>query len=153
VVTLFGAPGQEHYSASKSALTSVMRGLAVELARFGIRSNALLPGWTETELTGEARTYEKFVTDTTNRTPVRRWATLHDFEAVGAYSCDPTITFHTGTRWSSTALIRFTTTTPDGLTSQSTTTLTTCRIPAYTFEARTLSPWRQTVVRIGRRAT
>jgi NAD(P)-dependent dehydrogenase (short-subunit alcohol dehydrogenase family) len=96
VVALFGAPGQEHYSASKTAVTSLMRGLAVELARFGIRCNALLPGWTETELTAEARTSQKFLTNTTSRTPVRRWATPSDFEEVGAFLCDPSITFHTG---------------------------------------------------------
>jgi NAD(P)-dependent dehydrogenase (short-subunit alcohol dehydrogenase family) len=96
IVALYGAPGQEHYSASKTAVTSVMRGLAVELAGFGIRCNALLPGWTETELTAEPRTSEKFLTNTTNRTPVRRWATLSDFEAVGAFLCDPAISFHTG---------------------------------------------------------
>jgi hypothetical protein len=27
---------------------------------------------------------------------VRRWATLHDFETVGAFLADPTLTFHTG---------------------------------------------------------
>ena len=96
VVALYGAPGQEHYSASKTALTSLMRGLAVELARFGVRCNALLPGWTETELTAEARTHQQFLAHTTSRTPVRRWATSDDFEAVGAFLCDPSISFHTG---------------------------------------------------------
>jgi hypothetical protein len=33
---------------------------------------------------------------TTGRTPVRRWATLHDFETVGAFLADPTLIFHTG---------------------------------------------------------
>jgi hypothetical protein len=27
---------------------------------------------------------------------VRRWATLHDFETVGAFLADPTLIFHTG---------------------------------------------------------
>ena len=45
-----GAPGQQHYAASKTALLAVMRGLAVELARHEIRCNSLLPGWTDTEL-------------------------------------------------------------------------------------------------------
>jgi NAD(P)-dependent dehydrogenase (short-subunit alcohol dehydrogenase family) len=30
------------------------------------------------------------------RTPVRRWATLHDFETVGAFLADPSLIFHTG---------------------------------------------------------
>ena len=93
---IHGAPGQEHYSASKTALLGVMRSLAVELARHQIRCNSLLPGWTETELTAAAMTHEKFMAATTGRTPVRRWATLHDFETVGAFLADPTLIFHTG---------------------------------------------------------
>ena len=91
-----GAPGQQHYAASKTALLAVMRGLAVELARHRVRCNSLLPGWTDTELLAEAKTQEKFVTATISRTPVRRWATLHDFETVGAFLADPSLTFHTG---------------------------------------------------------
>ena len=93
---IHGAPGQEHYSASKTALLGVMRSLAVELARHQIRCNSLLPGWTETELTAAAMTHEKFMAATTGRTPVRRWATPHDFETVGAFLADPTVIFHTG---------------------------------------------------------
>ena len=93
---IHGAPGQEHYSASKTALLGVMRSLAVELARHQIRCNSLLPGWTETELTAAAMTHEKFMAATTGRTPVRRWATVHDFETVGAFLADPTLIFHTG---------------------------------------------------------
>jgi NAD(P)-dependent dehydrogenase (short-subunit alcohol dehydrogenase family) len=93
---MHGAPGQEHYSASKTAMQGLMRSLAVELARHHVRCNSLVPGWTETELTAPARQYEKFLTNTTRRTPVRRWATLEDFESVGAFLADPTITFHTG---------------------------------------------------------
>lgn len=94
--SIHGAPGQEHYAASKTAMLGLMRSLAVELARHRIRCNSLLPGWTETELTAEARRNERFLANTTMRTPVRRWASLSDFEVVGAYLCDPTITFHTG---------------------------------------------------------
>ncbi len=91
-----GAPGQQHYAASKTALLAVMRGLAVELARHMVRCNSLLPGWTDTELLAGAKTHEKFVTATIQRTPVRWWATLHDFETVGAFLGDPSLVFHTG---------------------------------------------------------
>jgi NAD(P)-dependent dehydrogenase (short-subunit alcohol dehydrogenase family) len=91
-----GAPAQEHYAASKTAMLGLMRSLAVELARYRVRCNSLIPGWTETELTAEARTHEKFLRNTTSRTPVRRWASLHDFETVGAFLADPSIDFHTG---------------------------------------------------------
>lgn len=91
-----GAPGQQHYAASKTALLAVMRALAVELARHKIRCNSLLPGWTDTELLAEAKTHETFVTATISRTPVRRWATPHDFETAGAFLADPSLLFHTG---------------------------------------------------------
>lgn len=94
--SVHGAPGQQHYAASKTAMLAMMRALAVELARYRIRCNSLVPGWTETELTALARTNEKFLVNTTKRTPVRRWATPGDFEVVGAFLADPTIGFHTG---------------------------------------------------------
>src|SRR3954447_16778102 len=42
----FGAPREEAYSASKAGIIAMIRGLAVELGRYRIRANALLPGWT-----------------------------------------------------------------------------------------------------------
>jgi NAD(P)-dependent dehydrogenase (short-subunit alcohol dehydrogenase family) len=93
---IHGAPGQEHYASSKTAMLALMRSLSVELARHRVRCNSLLPGWTETGLTETAMADEKFMTNTIRRTPVRRWATPADFETVGAFLCDPTISFHTG---------------------------------------------------------
>jgi NAD(P)-dependent dehydrogenase (short-subunit alcohol dehydrogenase family) len=93
---IHGPARQSPYAASKTALLGLVRSLAVELARHRIRVNALLPGWTETELTAPALADARFVTVTTQRTPVRRWATPADFEAVGAFLCDPRLTFHTG---------------------------------------------------------
>jgi NAD(P)-dependent dehydrogenase (short-subunit alcohol dehydrogenase family) len=94
--SVHGAPDQVHYSSSKTAMLGMMRSLAVELARHQIRANALVPGWTETELTATLFGWDKFMANTTRRTPVRRWATPLDFEVVGAFLLDPTIQFHTG---------------------------------------------------------
>jgi NAD(P)-dependent dehydrogenase (short-subunit alcohol dehydrogenase family) len=93
---IHGAPRNQHYAAAKTALLAVMRGLAVELARHQIRCNALVPGWTETPMTEKSRTHEKFVANTTARTPVRRWGTPDDFAAVAVFLADPAQRFHTG---------------------------------------------------------
>ena len=93
---IHGVPRNEHYAASKSALLAVMRGLAVELARDGIRCNTLIPGWTETPLMERHRASEKLVANTTARTPVRRWGRPNDFAAAAAFLADPTLLFHTG---------------------------------------------------------
>src|SRR5262245_60824868 len=46
-----GAPRSEHYAASKGGVISMVRALAVELARYRITANAILPGWIETPMT------------------------------------------------------------------------------------------------------
>src|SRR6185295_2130692 len=40
-----GAARSGHYGATKGALVSLTRALAVELARYKIRANTILPGW------------------------------------------------------------------------------------------------------------
>jgi NAD(P)-dependent dehydrogenase (short-subunit alcohol dehydrogenase family) len=93
---IHGAPGNEAYSASKAGVCALVRGLAIELARHRIRCNTLLPGWTETDLTAPLRGWEKFMTNTTNRTPVRRWGTPADMGPAAVFLADPTNVFHTG---------------------------------------------------------
>ncbi len=94
---IHGTPGRLAYSASKAGIAAVCRGLAVELARHRIRCNALIPGWTKTEMLERDNTRsEKFVEVTTSRTPVRRWGTPEDFEAVAAFLADPDQAYHTG---------------------------------------------------------
>lgn len=95
----YGTPGRLAYSASKAGLLALCRGLAVELARFHIRCNALVPGWTETEmLQRNHATSAKFEEVTKARTPARRWGLPADFEAVASFLADPDQSFHTGDR-------------------------------------------------------
>ena len=93
---IHGAPANEAYSASKAGLTALIRGLAVELARNDIRANSLMPGWTETEMTAPLQGYEKFMKNTTARTPVRRWGRPEDMGPAAVFLADPRHTFHTG---------------------------------------------------------
>lgn len=46
-----GNIGQTAYGASKSAMIGLGRSLSIELARFGIRVNCLLPGYIESDMT------------------------------------------------------------------------------------------------------
>ena len=93
---IHGAAGNEAYGTAKTAVTGLVRALAVSLARFQIRVNCLLPGWTVTELASPAFENEYFREVTTKRTPVRRWADASEFREVGAFLADPSQTFHTG---------------------------------------------------------
>lgn len=93
---IHGAPRNEPYAVSKTGLLALVRSLAVELARYGIRCNALLPGWTETDLTAAGRQNERFLANTTYRTPARRWGRPEDFGPAAVYLADPRWVFHTG---------------------------------------------------------
>lgn len=94
--TLHGAPAQEHYASSKAAVGALMRSLAVELARYRIRANTLLPGWTESGMLVKDRAPEKFVEATVRRTPVRRWGVPADLGPAAVFLADPANVFHTG---------------------------------------------------------
>jgi NAD(P)-dependent dehydrogenase (short-subunit alcohol dehydrogenase family) len=91
-----GAPANPHYAASKTALLGLVRSSAVGLARHRIRVNAVLPGWTRTEMAEGGYQDERFREATTKRTPVRRWATGDDYRSLAAYLCDRSVDFHTG---------------------------------------------------------
>jgi len=46
-----GKFGQGNYAAGKAGLIALARTAALELGRFGVRVNAIAPGWVETEMT------------------------------------------------------------------------------------------------------
>jgi NAD(P)-dependent dehydrogenase (short-subunit alcohol dehydrogenase family) len=92
----YGAPTMQHYAATKAALVSLSNSLAVELAHHRIRCNALLPGWTDTDMSDEWLADPRFVDAVTRRTPSRRWGVPADYTAIAAYLADPALTFHTG---------------------------------------------------------
>jgi glucose 1-dehydrogenase len=50
------APGLVHYQASKAGVFMLTRGMALELARYGIRVNAIAPGLTLTDLNRDQMT-------------------------------------------------------------------------------------------------
>jgi len=96
VSAIHGAPMNQAYAASKAGLNAMIRGLAVELARHKIRCNSILPGWIETDMTALGRTNEKFVANTTYRTPLRRWGVPSDIGPAAVFLANPDHVFHTG---------------------------------------------------------
>src|SRR5690348_15747239 len=81
-----GAARNSHYGASKGAVTSMVRALAVELARHRIRVNSILPGWIVTDMTERSVGNPKFAEAVLPRIPARRWGEIDDFGEIGRAS-------------------------------------------------------------------
>ena len=91
-----GAARAHYYAASKGALIAVIRALAVELARYGITANAILPGWIETEMTAAGMADPKFGAAVLPRIPMRRWGRKEDFAGIAVYLMSDASRYHTG---------------------------------------------------------
>lgn len=93
---LEGAARNSHYGASKGAVTSMVRALAVELARHRIRVNSILPGWIETDMTARSMGNDKFAEAVMPRIPARRWGRIEDFGGIAVYLASSASSYATG---------------------------------------------------------
>jgi NAD(P)-dependent dehydrogenase (short-subunit alcohol dehydrogenase family) len=91
-----GAARNSHYGASKGAVTSYARALAVELARHRIRVNSILPGWIESDMTSGVFGDSKFAGAVLPRVPLRRWGTADDFGGIAVYLASDASSYMTG---------------------------------------------------------
>ena len=90
-----GAARNEAYASTKGAVISMIRAIAVEHARYGVRANAVLPGWIATDMTQGAQGNEKFTEQVIRRVPFRRWGEPEDFGGIAVYLASDASKFHT----------------------------------------------------------
>jgi 3-oxoacyl-[acyl-carrier protein] reductase len=89
-----GWTGQANYSASKGAVNAFTRCAAVELARFGIRVNAVLPGFTPTDLVAEL--VDKGGKGIKKQVPMRSFARVEDIAGMVVHLAGPDAAYTTG---------------------------------------------------------
>jgi 3-oxoacyl-[acyl-carrier protein] reductase len=87
-------PGQTNYAASKGAINSFTRALAVELAPRGVTVNAIAPGFIETDMSAAVRNkagdlIKKFI-------PMRRIGTPEDVARVAVFLASADAAYVTG---------------------------------------------------------
>ncbi len=94
--SMHGAARNEHYGATKGAVVSLMRAIAVEFAPKGITANTICPGWTRSGLTTKLEQWDKFNTNVIGRVPFGGWADGEDFAGIAVYLASRASRFHTG---------------------------------------------------------
>jgi 3-oxoacyl-[acyl-carrier protein] reductase len=90
-----GAPGFMHYVTSKAAVWGMTRVLARELGEFGVRVNAITPGFTASEAVLEITPTERLDQNAQTRI-FKRIATADDLIGTMLYLCSDASAFVTG---------------------------------------------------------
>jgi NAD(P)-dependent dehydrogenase (short-subunit alcohol dehydrogenase family) len=93
---IMGMSRGEAYAGSKGAVISIMQGLAVEFARYGVTAHSILPGHIATAMTERNYANEKFANAILPRIPLRRWGDKADFEGIAVYLMSDASAYHTG---------------------------------------------------------
>jgi NAD(P)-dependent dehydrogenase (short-subunit alcohol dehydrogenase family) len=90
-----GLAGKPSYAGSKGAMGAIVRSMAVEFGKYGIRANSIAPGYVKTGMTGigELSPLDKFMLI---KNAIPRPGTMADFEGVAAYLASDASSFHTG---------------------------------------------------------
>jgi NAD(P)-dependent dehydrogenase (short-subunit alcohol dehydrogenase family) len=96
ILGLVGSPSDVAYSASKGAVSSLTRALAVQWASSGVRVNCLAPGFFPTEMNTELFESEAAMKWLRRMCPAGRAGSLAELNAALLFLCAPTSTYCTG---------------------------------------------------------
>jgi NAD(P)-dependent dehydrogenase (short-subunit alcohol dehydrogenase family) len=96
VAGLMGTPLQGVYAATKAAVISMTKTLAIELAPSKIRVNAIAPGFVDTRLASAILKNDELLAHVLAKTPMRRYGTPDEIAGGALYLASDTASFLTG---------------------------------------------------------
>jgi NAD(P)-dependent dehydrogenase (short-subunit alcohol dehydrogenase family) len=98
LTTFMGHAGIAHYAAAKGALASIMRSIAVEYGRDGIRANMVCAGlfWNGPMENAPDAVMEPLKQVMRERNPIPRMGNPEDLEGITAYLMSDCSKYHTG---------------------------------------------------------
>ncbi len=94
---LSGSSMLAHYNASKGGVVLLTQSMSVDLAQYGIRVNAVAPGFIDTPLDRELKQKEDKPIDLTSRTPMRRLGTIEETANAFLFLASDEASYITGT--------------------------------------------------------
>ena len=93
ITASMGVPGNSIYAASKGAMLSYIRTLAIELARKGVTANYVSPGYVDTDLMAPYADYREKVEQ---QIPLRRFGQPEEVGALTSFLFSPLAGYITG---------------------------------------------------------
>ncbi|GAA5008952.1 MULTISPECIES: 3-oxoacyl-[acyl-carrier-protein] reductase [Streptomyces] len=94
VAGVAGNAGQANYAASKAGIVGLTQSLAKEAGRYGIRANAIAPGFIETEMVADLP--EKVVEGALTRIPLGRFGQADEVASLASFLVSPQSAYITG---------------------------------------------------------
>jgi len=96
-----GNRGQANYSAAKAGLQGFTKTMAIELGKFGVTSNAVAPGFIQTDMTASTAerigvSFDDFIAHSAAQIPVQRVGQPEDIAATISFLCSEEAGFVSG---------------------------------------------------------
>ena len=85
LIAVFGGVNVPAYAATKGGLTQLTKSMCNDLAKYGIRVNAIGPGWVKTGMTQALQNDAKRYATISSRIPLGRWATPEDLAGLAVF--------------------------------------------------------------------
>jgi NAD(P)-dependent dehydrogenase (short-subunit alcohol dehydrogenase family) len=96
LIAVFGGVNVPAYAATKGGLTQLTKSMCNDLAKYGIRVNAIGPGWVKTEMTQALQNNPERFQSITNRIPLGRWAAPEDLAGLAVFLASDASAYITG---------------------------------------------------------
>ena len=97
MTSFFGSEGIPAYTASKGAVMQLTKALSNEWSGKGVQVNAIAPGYMETELTANMKSYNPAqYEEVTRRIPMHRWGKPEDLQGLAIFLASDASAYITG---------------------------------------------------------
>ncbi|MGN0734506.1 MAG: SDR family NAD(P)-dependent oxidoreductase [Anaerovoracaceae bacterium] len=96
ISSVIGLKNMISYCAAKGGIVQMTKGMAVELAEYGINVNCMAPGYTSTEMTAPLFNDPVKRAEMMTRIPQKRFGLPEDYAAIAVYLASPGADYITG---------------------------------------------------------